>query len=412
MKIRLLVSVLGGIFVLGSAYARTWTDVTGRKINAEFLEVLGDKVKIKMDDSGKEFEVLLSKLSSEDQNWIKEQLASKEAVKETPKKSKRTFRRRSRFDVATDAEKPANWDAKWPEVAKVETDIAINILEENVEEDRFVYTSPHYKFICDVPLSKTVVSRFALLFETTHEYCRLLPINLQRPKRDDNEVLYEILLFETKQNYIQNGGPPRSAGIFSPGTNQIKVPLTSLGVKKVGSSYMIDHKLGNGTLSHEITHQLTDSPYFKHGAGGWFSEGLAEYISNTKYRSGRYSIKNNMRNIRESVTEYDPKAQDGRRLGTDLTAPDLKEFMLQPYSNFTGNNPNFNYGFSCLLVYYFFHFEDEGSRKNIVAFLKALREGKAGKDAVDTLLAGRTVSELEESISKEWKKRGISINFR
>ena len=65
---------------------------------------------------------------------------------------------------------------------------------------------------------------------------------------------------------------------------------------------------------------------------------------------------------------------------------------------------------ACLLTYYFFQMED--NRANMVAFLKALKTGKQGQDAIDVLLNGRSYEELEEQVAKAWKSRGVRITFR
>ena len=55
------------------------------------------------------------------------------------------------------------------------------------------------------------------------------------------------------------------------------VPLESLGVRTLGSGYTLDRGKSNNTLPHELIHQLTPPPYFRHGSVGWFIEGIAEY---------------------------------------------------------------------------------------------------------------------------------------
>ena len=45
------------------------------------------------------------------------------------------------------------------------------------------------------------------------------------------------------------------------GKEAVFVPLTSLGVRPVGSGYMLDRKKSNKTMPHELTHQLTPSSY-------------------------------------------------------------------------------------------------------------------------------------------------------
>ena len=188
------------------------------------------------------------------------------------------------------------------------------------------------------------------------------------------------------------------------------VPLTSLGVKKLGSSYTVDYGESNKTLPHELAHQLTDRFYYAKGARGWFSEGLAEYVGVTPYRSGNFSVSKTLRAAKDYATEYGREGNGGRALGDDINAPGLKKYMLQDYGSFTSNS-NFNYGLGLLITTYFFEIEGKGDRVAITAFLKALREGKQGEEALKELLQGRTYNELSKDISKGWKSRGVTINF-
>ena len=65
-----------------------------------------------------------------------------------------------------------------------------------------------------------------------------------------------------------------------------------------------------------------------------------------------------------------------------------------------------------LITTYFFHFDRDGDRVAIVAFLKALREGKEGEEALAALRQGRTWDELEDQISAGWRGRGLRIRFQ
>jgi len=55
--------------------------------------------------------------------------------------------------------------------------------------------------------------------------------------------------------------------------------------------------------------------------------------------------------------------------------------------------------------------DGDGDAKRIKSFLKALRAGKTGEDAITVLLDGRSYEQLGEEISKAWGKRGISLTF-
>lgn len=391
--------------------ARTFTNNKGKKIDAEVISVEEDSVTLKLNKNGKTYSIKISTLSKSDQEFLRK-FASEKAASPSEKKNPKPLGPPTRFTykhLKNTYNLTENFDNKWPSLSKADSpDVTIKL--EDSANKKFIYESENYKFTCDVRLTKNVVKKFAHLFEATRNFCQVLPISMLKAQLPDGSKKYEILLFETKASYIQNGGPPSSAGVYMPSRDVIMVPLSSLGVKKSGSGYRYDYDGSNTTLPHEITHQLTHPEYFSPGARGWFSEGLAEYVALTGYRGGKYIISSNKSKIVQSVTAFNKKTRLGRNLGKKINAPDLKTFMTMTYSDFTANG-SFNYGLGTLITYYFFHFDKNG-RDSINNFLKALNEGAKGDAALKALLNGRTFDELEKEISKAWKTRGIEITFK
>ena len=414
----------------GTVNARTFTDRAGNKFNASILSATDDTVTLMIPSRGKMFKVSISKLSDSDQQYIsayksKTLSTQKKGVttgirpaSKTPIQPRSTKTQKTRPPASAVATGAAALQAKyrlvdnymtnWPTVVTTSKNLVINTISENKAQSRYIYHSPHYEFICDVPLPKSVVSKFALLFEATRDYCRLIPISSMKAHVPGALARNKILLFASASNYVRNGAPPNSAGVYFSNTNIIMVPLTSLGVKKLGGGYTNDYNGSNKTLAHEIVHQLTDRELFQHGARGWFSEGLAEYCSATAYQSGKYRVRGNKQEIVAYVTANGRDNKGGRRLGKRLRAPDLSDYMLQSYSSFTQDG-NYNYGLGALITYYFFHMEPD--RRNITAFLKALKNGTTGEEALKALLNGRSFDQLEKDISKAWKANGIEIEF-
>jgi hypothetical protein len=305
---------------------------------------------------------------------------------------------------------PANFDDEWPTLVEFEDAITVTLVSENEEAKEYIYHSDHYEFVCDVALKPHLVERFADLFEGTREMCRQLPIATKKAHIAGQTHRNRILLFESKETYVKNGGPSSSAGVYMGSKDVVMVPLTSIGVKKVGSSYSVDYDGSNKVLPHELTHQLTDACYYVPGSRGWFSEGLADYVAVTPYRSGKFMLTKTENAARDYATEYGRKGNGGRALGDEIRAPALKDYMLQSYSSFTAN-ANFNYGLALMVTTYFFEMENNGDRVAITAFLKALREGKEGEDALAELRQGRSFDELAEDISRGWRSKGIDIEF-
>ncbi len=385
-----------GAFLTAPAGARTWTDTQGRTLEATLVESTATEVTLRLDATGKNATLPLSRLSNADAEFVS--------------KSKKDAPKPGGVSAAAAPAGDLNFDAPWPQSIRLDENPEIATVTEDKVGKRFVYESTNYRFICNVGLSQSVVKGFAVMFESTYNYCRALPLSISGGKKTDGKYL--ILLFETKDQYIEAGGPPSSAGVYMPGKNTVMVPLTSLGVRQMGSNYMLDRDKTSGTLIHELTHQLTPEPYYSTGAMGWFSEGLSEYTTATPYRSGLFKVKSNLDDIIAYATEYGKQSNGGRALGNKIDAPALKDFMLQSYSSFTGVNGNFNYGFSLMLTTYFLHMDGAGDAARVKKFLEALRAGKHGQAAIDVLLDGRSYEELEEAVAKAWKHKRVEINFR
>ncbi|MBP6600277.1 MAG: hypothetical protein KA250_00645 [Verrucomicrobiales bacterium] len=368
---------------------RSWTNRGGKQIVGELIEIREGTAVLSV--GGKNFEVPIASLSPADQEFIG-----------SWKKSEMT-------DSSKDGAIKPNWDGPWPKIVSADVSQEIEIVKENSAENEYIYASKHYEFICDVKLNTSVVKRFSLLFEATNQVCRELPLGMVKPFREER---HKIHLFETREGYAEKGGPEGSAGVYisSGGEGDVLVPLTSLGVKKVGSNYSVDYDRENTTLSHEITHQLTDMQYYEEGSRGWFTEGLAEYIANSGYRSGKFDI-NDLQKLIARVTAYGDNGQGGRALGESIRAPDLQAFFVQSYESFL-SDPQKSYGLAGLYVYYFFHMDGNKDAANVKGFLKALKEDKKPPELFEPLLAGRTWDQMEADITQGWRSRGVKIDFQ
>lgn len=375
--------------VLPAGEMRTWTDIQGRKVEAELIRASDTNLVMRL-ANGKEVDFPVARLSPSDQEYLKARQPS------------------SKGETPTTGTPVLNFDAPWPERVSFKDDPEISIIEENPDTKRFVYESANFRYVCDVRLARSVVQGFARLFETTNLYCHSLPLGFNGGEKTNGK--YQILLFEKFEDYVEEGGPPESAGVFMGGRNLIMVPLNSLGVRPVGSGYMLDRDKSSKTLPHEITHQLTPSRYFNKGSRGWFTEGIAEYVAITPYRTGSYNVRSNFKPIVEYVTAFSKEYNTGRNIGTKIKLPPLEEFFTQEYSAFLAN-ASLNYGAAALLTYYFFHFDGDGDAKRIKAFLNALQDGKQGKEALAVLLDGRTYDQLEQEIQKAWGRKGVDFTF-
>lgn len=388
MRILFVIASLLSAQVIAPAQQRTWTDSQNRTLEATLVRSEDDSVVLRL-ANGKEVKFPLAKLSEADRKFAAGQAES-------------TAKTANGNSAAT------SFDGAWPKRVSFNGDPEIEIISEDADGKSFIYESANYRYTSDVRLANSVVKGFAVMFEATHLYCRTLPIHLDGGNKHEGK--YQIFLFSSYEDYAGAGGPRGSAGVFMSRGARVLVPLDSLGVRKVGSGYALDRDKANKTLPHELTHQLTPQVYFQKGALGWFTEGLAEYISVTPYRSGSYNVQSNLRPIIEYVTAYGRGNTGGRALGKEIILPHFKEFMLMDYPEFLAT-PQVNYGAGLLLTTYFFQMDGKGDAARMKEFLAALRDGKSGEEAIEKLLDGRSYEEVEEEFRKAWKSRGIKFSF-
>jgi hypothetical protein len=382
--LRILFLITASLSLASGVEIRLWTDLQERKIEAVWVKTEGKNVTLRLND-GREVSYMVEKLSAVDRKYI-------DGISGHPSLAK-----------------AMDFDAAWPERVTFAEDPEIKTIEESAEKKRFVYESANYSYVCDVRLSQSVVKGFAGIFEATHLFCRSLPLRLNGGNQAGEK--HAILLFEQYEDYIKAGGLPNSAGVFASDRQVVMVPLMSLGLRPVGSGYMLDRHRSSITLSHELTHQLTPECYFQKGALGWFSEGLAEYVATTPYRAKSYNVRGNQNAVFERSTGNGAEGTDGWALGEEITLPDLRTFMLQSYESFFAQG-NLSYGGSLLMTNYFFHLDGAGDGQRIKAYLKALQDGKDGEKSLSLLLDGRTFHALQDDVAKALKRKGIQITFK
>jgi len=281
------------------------------------------------------------------------------------------------------------------------------VASENPKEHLFVYESPGYRFTCNARVTDDALRNFSVMFEATRKYAQDLPLSLGGGRQRQGKL--DILLFGTMNQYLQAGGMPGSVGCFT--RDVVLVPMVSLGLVEGGTGFSLDTTRRNNVLVHELVHQLTPNAYMQPGALGWFSEGLAEYVSITPYNWGYFKPDIHGNVVKAYVTATGEGGQGGRALGTNITAPKLRNFFLMPYGQFSGPNANGNYGMGLLLTHYFFHMEGGGKAYRITQFLKGLQAGQRGEVSLGPLLDGGTYEKLEGEIAAAWGRMGIQIRF-
>jgi hypothetical protein len=375
---------------------RIWTSTDGRKIDAAFVALEGDGVKIRM-ANGSTFTVPLARLSAEDQAFAKGQTTTPPATAATSP---------SGVPAASTA---------WPRTVSLEDRPEVTVVKEDAATKEFIYRSPHYEFQCDSKLGANVVREFGRIFESTWLLNCMLPLDL-KPTPEKLREIFLARLFTNKDDYMTEGGVVGSAGVYMSGKKALMVPLSSLGVKMVGSRVSLENNNDddNATLIHEITHQMMN-----HWLGvlpTWYIEGSAEYVEMLDYnRNGRFSLAGLNRQLRGYAQKMN---WDGG--GKSYTMIDLEELMTIDGRRWAaalgkGGAAHQNYGSAGLLTYYFYHLDGTGDAANMIAYLREVQNAKSPAEeqaAVKKhLMRERTYALLAEDVKKALRKEGIDLSF-
>jgi hypothetical protein len=373
---------------------RSWTSADGRKMEAAFVALEGDAVKVRL-ANGSTVDVPLARLSAADQTFAKSQTATPAPPSAAP------------GEVAA--------SKTWPRSFSLPDRPEVVVVKEDAEKNEYIYRSPHYEFQCDSKLGSNVVREFGRIFESTWMLNCMLPLDL-KPQPEKLREIFLARLFTQKSDYMEAGGIEGSAGVYMSGKKALMVPLQSLGVKMVGSRVSLENNSDDdmATLIHEITHQMMN-----HWLGRlptWYIEGSAEYVEMLEYkRNGGFSFIGLGRQLQGYARRMNYSGG-----GKSFTMIDLEELMTidgRRWAAALGQDgaATENYGSAGLLTYYFYHLDGNGDAANIIAYLREIENVKTNEEeqaAVKKhLMRERTYAQLGEDVKKALRKEGIDISF-
>ena len=230
--------------------ARIFTDREGKTFEGKIINISGGKVSVIVPRKTKIYHIPINKLSDSDQDYFKF-LKSGKSQKKSQKKSqnsssKKTLHLPNNQSDSIDNQssilpkKPSksqktpsrglsrptssnelkrkyllvdNYLTNWPNSTSVPININVKTISVNKDRQRYVYHSPNYEFVSDVPLTTTIITKFSLLFEATREYCRKLPISSMKAHLPGTVSRNKVFLFASLQTCLLYTSPsPRDRG--------------------------------------------------------------------------------------------------------------------------------------------------------------------------------------------------------
>ncbi len=403
---------------------KIWTNTKKRTLEGTLVSAAGDNAVIEKKSGGR-VTIPIASLIDEDQEYIvanQSEFQPKTAPEPAKPEAKSLPAKPNDDDDESDFpsnskimktmlagydEADVHFDLPWPTVVKIDDLVEITVVNESDAKKKYTYESPHFIFESNALMRKSLISKIALLFESSYEWHKSVPLNNRRTRAKDAPKL-KAKLFETYQDYVDGGGMPGSAGVYMGGGKDVfMVPFSQAGAKKVGSGYMYDFSGDPHTMLHELTHQMWAD--ISSSSSTWLTEGFAEYMGSIPYRAGIFNYATHMGAIKSYALEFGKKDKGGRALGKDIKMPHLEALMAMNQSSFySGAN---SYGFGLLMVAFFMDMDGAKDGAVFKKAMKAMQEGKSKQEVNKVFLDGRTYEELEHDFSRAWRACGAKVEF-
>lgn len=407
LKLRLILALSLTTFCGAAAELRTWTSEDGRTVQAELVDVLNGEAVLKIPGRPGTSRVAVTRLSKEDQEYVKNWKKPGEEAKKREKGGK------GGDEGAVDAEGyPIGGNSivkrgkgGWPEVVALKERPSFTVVEEDKKAERFVYRSDHFEFVTTKRLSGEIVREFSRLFETTYEAVAALPLRVC-PKPPENGY-FRVILYASRDEYFAAGGIPGSGGMYHGRTKEVMVPLPNLGVKQIGERWVMEDREGNHLLIHEVTHQVMhDWLIF---LPVWVTEGIAEYLTAGRYAPGRLTLRGYGKNMQEYKVGGGSRATKIRPLEKLMTMDDAAWAAAVE-----GGGAALNYRTAMLLFYYFCHEDGDGAGKAMIDYFQSRKGNPSGEseeaDRKEYLLRGRDWTALTKDFKKGLASAGIRVD--
>lgn len=289
----------------------------------------------------------------------------------------------------------------WPRQVRVGRDYRFTTITSDPSSETFVYQSNHFAFHSDVPLSPRVIREFGQVFEATYLAVQAMPLDWH--PRPPPEGHFKVLLFARRDDYYEAGGLPHTGGIYDPRRRTILVPLSSLGLERLGSAWTFSGDSDFRVLRHEVTHQVHH--HWLSRLPIWLTEGLALYVESLPYSRGT------LRFEQQSLLEnYLHRVQRDRRF-TPLEQ--MLTMDTAEWNRVLTEDPEeaaYHYATALLMAWFFFHLFEEG--EPLYRYLRAIESGYAEKEARPYLFDHRNIEELTGEFIRQFDLQDLRLRER
>ena len=316
--------------------ARTWTDSSGRELEATFLYFHEGLVGLRL-ASGREAAVGIGSLSRVDQEFVFDQNAE------------RVFEMQSKGI---------------PEM------VSLKDHEITVTGGPAVFETEWFRFENDEAISSNFVREAAQVFEATRLAIASLPLGLDaRPSEGTDKFHARFVLKKNFQSFLKNSPgistPHKIAGVYDPKLKSVIVPYDQLGARKKGELMTLNRSSDSSTLIHEITHQVMHDQLPLTPI--WLSEGFAEYMASIPYEDGAFDFSRAVEGLKDRM-RY-------RHGSLKVKIPGLQVVLEMGRNDWRGRSTD--YSSSLIYTFYFMHLDQPSAQGSpLAAYFHLLDQAK------------------------------------
>ncbi len=374
---------------------RTWTDRSGRTLEAIATAADDTVVQLRVIDTQTVHNLPLEKLSDGDRAFVEKWRAS--------------------FSAPDRPE--ASPPERWPAVHDRGVIVAPTLAESGLTGASQVWRTHRYELRCFGPLDPVVVRNLASICESIDGACRAAPLPMLWGRSD--ETLLVISIYSDEKSYLAAGGLPGTARCFVFATGEVLISEPDLRESDFlgeARGYSLEKRRRYHVLVHELVHQASIGITMG-GFPARVPEGLAEFFSATQNSPGRFQFRNSHLAVKAHAIGSMPF--DGVVELERYPVWSLERFLdrnLFEWNRITAKNSKQGQSwiqyFQAAVLVEFFCRADSTEGRRFRSFLEAVLTGaKPHEAAAIHLLAGRSYADLEQAIIAYWSSRGLVLDF-
>ena len=419
---------------LSTLSARTWTDVDGRLLEAEYVSQDDKTVTLKL-ANGKEVKVPFSRLSATDIAHLVE-LETAEAAKNKPAAGEAGENEDGEVGAAATPKPEANadWDKPVPREATLAA--PFEVVEEK-HGNLIHYSSPHFRIVADARWKSKPLQEILEACELTYNYCDALPLGL-KSRYSPPGGKFEIHTTEKAEDWIKAGGAERGSATFDRNSGQINMCLENyaLGSGGRGSGERVRNVVG--ALVRNVTYAMMPQIYDQ-SFGDWFKLGLPGVVDSAVYEKSRFDYTEVVKETKELLLGPSRSGQKSVFKKKIQMFP-LSDLLDKEVGGVADDEERSRFeGQSILVMTYLIYLQDGGKATNIrsglryafdfeknfptsiparsqeefeqkkAALIQEARE--LGAKSTAMMFGERPWPEVEAEITKFWAEHGLELSF-